>query len=495
MFRPVARLLLLPLLLAASAGAAVGQRPANAPKDASASTFSGAYGVVIDSIHGGVLTGATVQVDETKRQAVTDAKGYYRIDSIPPGTYRLSLHHPLLDTLGMDVGTQPIDFQAGRVPVVPLGIPSGEAMVGIACPKNPNAGAEGSSALLGVVRDPDTGVPAIGAEVSLRWTEIRVSKEAGARRSQRVRTATVDSAGNYAICDLPSDLSGVVRAVHDKAYTAWVDIRIEDGAALALRSLSLGASEVIADTVNATVQYQRRGPATLRGRVVDNEGHPVAGARIEVPGTPQAAVSDASGVFTLVDLPAGTQAVIGRNIGHEAVEKVVELSAKTPREITLTMRSIQVLQTVEARAAAQSGLDKVGFTERKRTSMGRFLTHEQIEQRNPMVVTDLFSLMPGVRLTQDGQGNDVIQSSRASSGEGSCTAVFVDRIQLHPPRPEQLVQHLNFTVRPEQVWAVEVYQPSQVPGEFMVGGDRCLTIVIWTRFGVGETLQNSPTKP
>jgi hypothetical protein len=475
------------LQLSLSTGVAAAQR-----KDSTARSFSAAYGVVVDSIHGGVLAGAVVRVTETDLQAVTDAKGYYRIDSVPPGAHRLSLHHPLLDTLGMEIGTQPIDFQVGRVPVVPLGTPSAEAMLDIACPKGADSSPEGSAGLLGIVRDPDTGVPAISAEVSLRWTEIRVSKEAGVRRSQRLRTTTVDSAGNYAICGLPSDLTGVVRAVRDNAYTAWVEITIADGAVIALRSLGLGASETIADTVNSTVHLQRRGPATLRGRVADSEGHPVAGARVEMPGTPQVALSDQSGAFTLAKLPAGTQAVLARSIGYEAVEKIVELSARTPRDITLTMRSVTVLPTVETQVAA-AGLDKVGFTERKRTSMGRFLTHEEIEQRNPMVVTDLFSLMPGVRLTRDAQGNDVLQSSRAMSGEGNCTAVFVDRMQLHPPRPEQLVQHLNFMVRPEQVWAVEVYQASQVPGEFMAAGERCLTIVIWTRFGVGETQRNAPT--
>jgi hypothetical protein len=46
-------------------------------------------------------------------------------------------------------------------------------------------------------------------------------------------------------------------------------------------------------------------------------------------------------------------------------------------------------------------------------------------------------------------------------------------------------------VRPEHVWAMEIYQANQVPGEFMVAGERCFTIVVWTRMAVGET-QNRP---
>src|SRR4051812_48823639 len=69
------------------------QRPA-------ASTLSGVLGIAVDSIHGGPLVGATVRISDLGRETTTDAKGYYRIDSVPPGQYRISLHHPLLDTLG-----------------------------------------------------------------------------------------------------------------------------------------------------------------------------------------------------------------------------------------------------------------------------------------------------------------------------------------------------------------------------------------------------------
>jgi len=146
------------------------------------STLSGAFGIVVDSIHGGPLVGAIVRVDETGQQTVTDPKGFYRIDSVPPGVYQLSLHHPILDTLGLAVGTQPIDFPPGHVPVIPLGIPSDNGILEIACRDVLNP--DGPAGILGAVRDPDTHAPMIGARVVLTWTDVRADKQSGVQTTR-----------------------------------------------------------------------------------------------------------------------------------------------------------------------------------------------------------------------------------------------------------------------------------------------------------------------
>lgn len=456
----------------------------NPQAPAASHTLSAVLGIAVDSIHGGPLVGATVRVSGTEREGVTDNKGYYRIDSIPPGVRRVSLHHPLLDTLGMDIGTRPIDFPAGEVPVVPLGTPSPMSMLQIACPSAPKT--DGESGLLGVVRDPDTGKPAIGAQISLNWTEVSVSKIEGIRRARRSRNTVVDSAGNYAICGLPDDLGATLQATLGDAATAYVAIAVPANHLLALRSLSLGAAQMVTDTVDGSVRKHRRGPATVRGRVVGPDSATISGARVEVLGTLEWAFTATNGTFSIPNAPAGTQAVAVRGVGYSPSVTIVELSAKTPREVTVTLNSVQVLPTVQAEVSATAGLDRVGFTERKRTGFGRFITREDIEKRNPIQLTDMLSTMPGVRASTDANGNDILTSTRNSPGDQGCTAVYVDHMMLRPPLPGQLISHLNFMVRPEQVAAIEAYQPFDVPGEFTQGGDRCLTFVIWTKFGVGD---------
>src|SRR5579871_472457 len=71
-------------------------------------------GVVIDSLRGGALAGATVMVvDSTNRQGTTDSLGRFRIDSIPPGRHRIAVFHPLLDKLDISLTLPAMTFAPG----------------------------------------------------------------------------------------------------------------------------------------------------------------------------------------------------------------------------------------------------------------------------------------------------------------------------------------------------------------------------------------------
>jgi len=80
-----------------------------------------------------------------------------------------------------------------------------------------------------------------------------------------------------------------------------------------------------------------RGPARLTGRVINAAGAPVANARVDVSGTGAATLSREDGSFGFTDLPSGTQALVVRQLGFEPVEMPVELSGRTPKQITVTM--------------------------------------------------------------------------------------------------------------------------------------------------------------
>src|SRR3954464_14961856 len=64
-------------------------------------------GVVIDSLNGGFLSGASIMIDGMQMSAETDSLGRFSFDSLPSGTFQLGVFHPRLDTLSLSIVTRP----------------------------------------------------------------------------------------------------------------------------------------------------------------------------------------------------------------------------------------------------------------------------------------------------------------------------------------------------------------------------------------------------
>ena len=77
-------------------------------------------GVAIDSVHEEPLVGALIQVEGTGRIGPTDSLGRFLIDSILPGSYRLIVDHPLLDTLGITLVTPAMPFAVNTTPAMTI---------------------------------------------------------------------------------------------------------------------------------------------------------------------------------------------------------------------------------------------------------------------------------------------------------------------------------------------------------------------------------------
>jgi len=68
----------------------------------------------------------------------------------------------------------------------------------------------------------------------------------------RVRQATVNSNGTYVICSLPLEVRGSLRAEHNGAATAEVDVPLPMGNLLGMRSLTVGSSEALMASIAPT---------------------------------------------------------------------------------------------------------------------------------------------------------------------------------------------------------------------------------------------------
>src|SRR3954463_15147641 len=96
------------LAVIALASSLQAQNATPAARTVSISGKSQIVGVVIDSMNGSYLAGADIVVDRRKTPLRTDSLGKFRIDSLGPGTYQVGVFHPLLDTLGITLVTQPL---------------------------------------------------------------------------------------------------------------------------------------------------------------------------------------------------------------------------------------------------------------------------------------------------------------------------------------------------------------------------------------------------
>lgn len=450
--------------------------------------FAGVTGSVVDSIHGGVpLQGAIIKINDTSRQAKTDANGRFQIDSIPPGEHSLSMIHPLLDTLGVAINTRAVPFQAGNTLAVELAVPSAETVLEMSCPAAWRR--RGPSALVGKVLDADTDTPLVGAKVSLTWQELSLTT---LRKEPRVRTQPVGPDGTYRICGLPAGVDGNVQAEFNGRKTAEVRVVMDEANPLGFQSLRIGTT-VVADAPppdttprrpgaapRDTAPTRLRGPARLTGKVINAAGAPVANARVDVSGTGAATLSREDGSFGFNDLPSGTQALVVRQLGFEPVELAVELSGKAPKTVTVTMaKPARVLDPVAVVAErSKDGLDQVGFARRKKVGFGYFMGPEDIQNRQATRMTDLFRTVPSLRVVPSGM-DYVVQSNRDATG--GCVNYVVDG----SPYKSLFAGDIDRLMPPNDVAAVEVYTGSSTPAEFQTpGNSSCTTIVMWSKFKV-----------
>ena len=532
-------------------------------------------GIVVDSLHGGVLVNAEVQVDGANRAARTDASGLFRIDSLRPGPFRLGVYHPLLDSLGIGMGSAPLVARPGDSLVITLATPSAPTVATLACRNVPvvvgtlaTPQTTGPGVVVGRVLDADTDEPVPNVQVAFTWVEVVANKQLGFHQYRHTRDAVTSSGGDYRLCHLPVGVSGTLRAgrrdggaaaaasavsrdldlsghiltvvtLHMPAMTA---VTIADLAAQATTpgadsgAPAAGAAAPTtaaspasrpADTTKAApgnaaasgappgappgapaasavppAPRPRRyaaGAAVLTGTVMSPQAQAVVAARVYVMGAEDSAQTDAQGQFTLRNLPSGSRTVVVRAIGYEPVTQPVELTTREPRHIVVpfTARAVPTLKPVQVVARLDQGLHGVGFDQRKRQGLGTFWTLPDIEKHKAYEFHDLFTTFPGLKVDYNIDGRASLMATRGEYGCigynaagqatigsncGPCVAYVIDGA----PYAESDEGDLDTYVHPQDVGALEIYQPNSVPRSIAgVIQPNCLNIVIWTKAKLG----------
>ena len=417
-------------------------------------------GIVFDSLHGRPLAAAEVILDGTRFRTVTDSSGRFRFDSVGLGSYRIALFHPLLDTLSMSVATRAVSIPLDSGMTVSLAIPSPPTLVRLLC--KGRAAEQPGSILAGRVLDPDTEQPVSGASVFLSWTDYTIDKSMAIVRTPRKAQAVTDADGSYRMCGLPATLDALLVASRGAIATPQVQIEIRT-ALVAIRSLTL--------SVDTALRRERN--AALTGTIRTASGEPLAGARVTVPGTGAATVSSAEGRFAISGLPSGTRNVVVRQVGFVPLTVAVDFTTRRASQLSVALeKQVQMMNPVLVKARRDRALASVGFSDRKKGTLGSFVTRSDFEKRQPRLLSDILRTMRGVRVDVE-DGRPVLRNRRDGRG---CVLLVIDGMRWESFTPGDT----DDAVSADDIAAIEVYSGSTVPPEFEGLNRGCLTVVIWT---------------
>lgn len=158
-------------------------------------------GVVLDSVRGAPLAGATVYVAGTHHAVRTDDAGRFQLAGLPEGVQRVSFFHPRTDSLLLVMRMRPVKLAAGETAAVTLALPrDGE------CPGTTVT----LAALLGQVRDGDRDLAVTDASVWSSFADPELQPPDGV--SLDPLETRSDSSGRYLLCGLPLGVELHVRA-------------------------------------------------------------------------------------------------------------------------------------------------------------------------------------------------------------------------------------------------------------------------------------------
>jgi hypothetical protein len=444
-------------------------------------------GVVYDSTAHAPLDGATVQIakGEFVKSATSDATGRYILSDLAPGTYTLGFFHPVLDSIGVEAPTREVTITDTRGVILDLSVPSPARIRAAICGAARTA--DSTAVIIGTVRDATTEQPAPGVSVTGEWLEYVINR-GGMNRQLRRLSAKTGENGWFALCNVPESGTVALTASRGNDSTGVIEVQIPPDAFLR-REIYIGsvqtetetapAAGAAAATPNVTTVSRviHVGNGHLTGKVVAVEGNrPLANAIVMVVDGPFTRTND-QGEFTLTRAPTGTQMVEVRAVGYYPHRRQVNVVAKAP-PVNVSLSTLKaVLDTVKIIAKRlPQGPDDGGFLRRRRQSMGKFMTTQDVIKWNPRETTDLFRYFPGVRTTLNQFGQPMLQM-RGAFAEYCEPAIFINGANMS----FMDTSDIDTWVKPSEIAGIEVYSGTMVPGEFQEGLRGCGSIVIWTR--------------
>jgi hypothetical protein len=348
--------------------------------------------------------------------------------------------------------------------------------------------------VVGTVRDARDLAPVAGATVAGEWLELTFQAGKMARRVPRLAAMTGEN-GWFAICNVPSSGTMMLTASRGPDSTDVIEIQVPAEGFLR-RELYLGPARtvVVVDSARRTDSLAppprrvHRGDGRLSGTVATVVGgQPLAGAQVGIADGPQTLTNE-RGEWSLHDSPAGTRMLEVRAVGYYPERRRVDVvaGAEPVRVALSTLKA--VLDTVKVSANRLRYVkDQGGFAQRRRTGGGRYLDATDIERRAPLLASDLFRQIPGMRMEREGLDTRIIM--RGLFTEQCAPSVFIDGHLINSVLTRGIdgaadtaaTVDVDDWVRPKEIAGLEVYAAGAVPKEFQTAFDGCGAVLIWSK--------------
>ena len=217
------------------------------------------------------------------------------------------------------------------------------------------------------------------------------------------------------------------------------------------------------------------GTGGVDGTVRDPTGAGISDAQVSISGMLGRAATRADGSFGLGGVLVGEKMLIARRIGFRADSVAVTVTPGGTAEISITLEPLpQQMASVIVDGGRVRPTGRLrSFHERRERGVGHFFTADDIDRRDPRLVTDLLRTLPGVRISQQA-GQSVV----TFRGQRCPPLIWVDGA---PATAGYLDPDI---FQPSSLAGIEVYFGiAQVPAELMWirGKGSCGVIAVWTR--------------
>ena len=323
-------------------------------------------GTVTDG--GNPVEGALVTTQETGVSARTDVNGIFTLKGLTPG----SLVQLSVTKNGQIIGSGQVEVLAGRTAVADFQTPSRpDGRI----PVNAMPGVLASSLVSNRARNPglSTGtLKGVVTDATGRPVPFALVQVAG------VGLARTNALGQYSFVNVPVGIHQLtVRQSGMKPKSAQVTVATQTSAE---SQTQFAPADAIARGRQSLIQVSAG--TVLRGTVLDNQTHPLAGAKISVvqADTTVSVLTAATGTYALRNLKPGSYTVSVHKVGYQVASQAVTLktAATEQRNFQLTpIASASVNKLIKNAIASQGEVRGV-----VRTQIGTAIGNATIEVRS-----------------------------------------------------------------------------------------------------------------